>query len=401
MNLGNNKSLFGNLMTSTQGAFKNSGSNLPCAPASVTSGSAKKTWGGAFSSWGDFNAVQLVFANHTATPSLIDNHSVAVGTTAYPGGVFNIAAPSGGWGAAQGPITAPAGTSKQPGLVLGPKINIHSLDRAAGELDGGKYPLLFFRNFTDIGNTTAAYGDLGANFPTTYDPENEGFSLLVAAPIFGSDNVTTPAGWSTSTRETTPGIVTFGVVFHYDQKFTSVIGIGDSVMDGSPNRSPFMFKATARVRASGKKVSYTNGGISGSTMVQINAHGKDMINIFAPDIIFLASYTINSPVATQADWDAQWALTIDLAQTQLGLGRKVVLLTPIPNNSITTGQNVFRNKQRNRVINSGLPFVDVESLSDLNGKWLNPLHTVEGTHPTPAGNNAIANLVQPVLDSLV
>lgn len=402
MNLGNNKSLFTHAQpASALGSIRGSGSNLPASTNSVNSGGSKKTWGAAYSAWGDFNAVQLVFANHTATPSLINNHCVAVGTTAYPGGVFNISAPSGGWGTPQGPVTAPVGTSKQPGLILGPKITIHSLPRADGELDGGKYPLLFIRNFTDIGNATTAYGDLGANFPTIYDPDNEGFSVLTASPSFGADNVTTPSGWLTSTRETTPGILTYGVVFSYDQKLSSVIGIGDSVIDGSPNRTSFTFKACARLRKNGKKISFTNGGISGSTMAQINAHGKDMLTAFSPEVIVLASYTINSPIATQTDWDNQWALAIDLAQTQLALGKKVILLTPLPIDSMTTTQNGFRNIQRNRVINSGIPYVDVESLANSVGKWANPAFTIDGTHPTSAGNNAISDLLQPILETQV
>lgn len=402
MNLGNNKSLFSHAQPAPAlGAIRGAGSNLPCATNSVNGGTQKKTWGAAYSAWGDFNAAQLVYVNHTTTPSLINNHCVGVGTTAYPGGVFNIAAPSGGWSAPQGPVTAPVGTDKQPGLILGPKITIHSLPRAAGELDGGKYPLLFIRNFTDVGNATTAYGDLGNNFPTIYDPDNEGFSVLTASPAYGTDNVTTPNGWTTSTRETIPGILTYGVIFSYDQKMSSVIGIGDSVIDGTPNRTSFTFKACARLRNAGKKVSFSNGGISGSSMPQINAHGKDMINLFAPDVIVLASYTINSVINTQTDWDNQWALVLDLAQTQLALGRKVVLLTPLPINSLSPAQNVFRLIQRNRVINSGIPFVDVESLANSVGRWANPALTVDGTHPTALGNNVISDMLQPVLETLV
>ena len=78
------------------GSMRAGGTGLPTATNSVSSGAGIKGFAGAISAWGPFHAVQLIFGNHTATPAVIDNSCVATSSTAYPGGVFNIAAPSSG-----------------------------------------------------------------------------------------------------------------------------------------------------------------------------------------------------------------------------------------------------------------------------------------------------------------
>ena len=402
-------------------SMRGGGTGLPAATNSVSSGATIKTFQGAISAWGAFHAVQLIFANHTQTPAVIDNSCVATSSTAYPGGTFNIAVPSSGWGAPLGAVTVPIATGtdaaaqrKRPGLALSPKAPARSVPRGAGELDGGKYELLFWRNVRLANNNTFTFGDLGANFAATWDSMNEGFSVLTADPVYGTDAVTTPGSVVTSTRETgAAGVAIVGAVFHYDQKMTCVGGPGDSVFVGAPSSSgvmgaPYLFKATARIRASGKMVSYFNAGVSGSSMQIINGHGRDLVDLNLLDLLVLHSHTINGAVAGQplgnaADWDAQWDYMLDLAQYHLDkkAGNQVLILTPLPNDSFTPSQNALRLKQRDRVRASGLPFVDVESLADSLGHWANPSHANDGTHPAQAGHEAIAALVRPTLDMLV
>ncbi|OFJ47854.1 hypothetical protein BA896_001405 [Janthinobacterium lividum] len=403
------------------GAMRAGGTGLPAATNSVASGTTTKTFAGAISAWGPFHAVQLIFGNHTATPAVIDNSCVATSSTAYPGGVFNIAAPSSGWSAGTGAVVAPAAIGadaaamrKRPGLILSPKLPARSLTRAAGELDGGKYELLFWRNVRLGNNNTFTYGDLGAGFSAAWDAANEGFSILTADPTFGVDTVANPGSVVTSTRETgAPGVAIVGVLFHYDKKMTTIGGPGDSIFVGSPNSSgaigmPYIFKATARVRAAGKMVSYFNGAISGSSMQAINLHGRDIVDLNMLDIMVVHSHTINGMTPTQlsgnaADWDGQWYFMMDLIQYHLDKksGNQVLILTPLPNDSFTPSQNALRLKQRDRVINSGLPYVDVESLADSLGHWVNPAHVLDGTHPSPLGHEALCEKVKPVLLTMV
>ncbi len=403
------------------GSMRAGGTGLPATTNSVSSGATIKSFAGAISAWGPFHAVQLIFGNHTATPAVIDNSCVATSSTAYPGGVFNIAAPSSGWGAGTGAVVVPvaigadvAAMRKRPGLALSPKLPARSLTRAVGELDGGKYELLFWRNVRLANNNTFTYGDLGAGFPAAWDAVNEGFSILTADPTYGTDIVANPGSVVTSTRETgVPGVAIVGVLFHYDKKMTAIGGPGDSVFLGAASSSgvggvPYLFKAAARIRAFGKMVSYFNAAISGSSMQVINAHGRDIVDLNLLDIMVLHSHTINGAVAGQAmgnatDWDSQWFYMMDLAQYHLDKkpGNQVLILTPLPNNSFTPSQNSLRLKQRERVMGSGLPFVDVESLADSLGHWLNPAHVIDDTHPTPLGHEALCERVKPVLLTMV
>lgn len=391
-------------LSAVKGNISAGGGYLPSGPDGNGSGSANKTWGAVISGWGAFNAVQLIFANISATASVVNNTVVGVGTSIYPGGVNNIAAPSSGWRAPIGSVTVPAGSAKRPGMFITPKIQVRSVPRAAGELDGGLYPLLYVRNYTATGNTTDSYGSLPAGWAAKWRAANEGFTLQTAQS-YGIDNVSDTSGWTSAAGEDAPAFCFFGAIFHYDQKFTTVCSVGDSIWagngDGATGISPFGFRATSHIRRSGKLVSWQAGGIGGSTMPDIAAHGKAIISQIAPDILILASYTINSAVSTQADWDDQWYNALDLAQAQMAAGRQVLMLTPLPNDSFSAAQNGYRINQRQRVISSGLPFVDVESLCGLNGRFLNPAHVTDGTHPTQAGHAAIGMLVRPVLNSLI
>ncbi len=293
-------------------------------------------------------------------------------------------------------------------MALTAKIPLRSIPRAAGELDGGKYELLIGRQVSLVGNATFTYGDLGAAFPTYWDPINEGISILTADPVFGSNIVVTPSNVVASgPRETLATLALIGAVFYYDKKMTTVGGVGDSVMAGLQTAAQKIgashaFKATARIRAAGKMVAYHQGAISGSTMAQINAHGKDLVDLKIIDIMLLHSHTINSAGTTTADWDSQWYDMMDLAQYHLinRTGNQVLILTPLPNDSFTAGQNTQRLIQRTRVMSCGLPYVDVESLAGTNGHWANATYAGDGTHPSNAGYNAVAALVQPALNAL-
>lgn len=358
----------------------------------------------AISAWGEYNAVQLVYLNKSASACAVDNFSVAAGSTIYPSGTNNLALPSGGWGAAQGSVTIPAGSQYRPGMFITPKIPLRSIPRAAGELDNGKYPLLFYRGFIATGNTTESYVTFTSGFTNKWNTVNEGFSLQTGV-AYGADYVATPGSWVTATNADLPAMGLFGVIFSYDRKYTTVCSVGDSIWagngDGFTNVCPFGFKATARIRAKGKYCSWQAGGISGSPMTQINLHGKDIISGISPDILILPSYTINSPVATQTDWDNQWYYVMDLVQTQLALKKQVLLLTPLPNSSFNATQNGYRLKQRQRVIDSQLPYVDVESMCTSIGGWADATLTADGTHPLAAGHEVLAALVQPVLDTMI
>ena len=398
------------------GNIRGAGSNCAATTDSVVGGGSIKCWGGAISAWDDFHAVQLMYFNHTTVPATVDNTIVGSIASAWPGGTFNIAAvPPGGWSAQSGAVVVPAATGgdptargHMPGFALGPKLAVRSVARAAGEADGGKYPLLVFRNVTLAGNATPCYFAHAAGFPAAYDPVNEGFSILTAAPVFGADCVATPGNWVASTREDAPAMLTFGAVFYYDKKVKSICGLGDSTMgglgDGSSQRSPYLFKAAARIKASGKRVSYANQGINGSKMAETNTRGKALISAVGCDILVLHTYTVNdlASLSLASTWDAQWYNVMDLAQAQLAAGKQVLLITPLPLDSLNSTQNALRLIQLRRTLDAGLPCANMESLADpVTGHWADSGSTADGTHPLAATHERMAAIVQPILDSMI
>lgn len=372
---------------------------------------ANSTWCHAISAWGPFSRVKLVFGNASASSETVDLFSVAPSSSIYPSGINNIAQPQGGgvFGAVQSAFAVAAGTSARvPSYIPSAWLDCRSVARAAGELDNGIYELLLARVYFQTGNTNSQYMSLNAAMGGSgWDSVNEGFTLQFGRAPTG-DKVTTPGSLTSLTREATnPIVMVHGAIFDYDQKMYSILTPGDSIWDGAldgvTNRCPFTFKAIARVRRTGKMVSYINGGIASSTAAEINTRGKALIDVYAPDLIIIASYTINSATATQADWDAQWLLFKDLAKYQLSKGKQVLFVTPLPNNSFTSTINGYRLIQRQRVISSGFPYVDIEAatvdIADGRGRWLAGL-TFDGTHPNPAGHEAIASPTQVSVNAL-
>lgn len=380
-----------------------------------TNGAALAMYQAAFGAWDDFTSARLLFLNHQAADATINNHIVGVGTTAYPSGTFNIATAT--WGAPAGAVTVPAATGstaaereRQPGLILGPDLPAISLARADGEGDGGTNPLLFTRVLFNSGNAAGPLGDVGASYPTNYDPGNLGITgVLTAAPVAVDYVTTNQNGLAASgVRATTPVFSAFGAVFTYAHPVTSIMALGDSTMigmggDALSQGKPWSFLATARLRQLGKRVAYNNAGITGSTMPHINVRGKSVFNSTKPDIVLLHTYTTNAVAAlsTQAEWDAQWQLVQDLVRTVQAAGKQPVLVTPLPFNTFTSATNLLRLKQLQRVMDSGLPYVNVEFLAAADGKFLYASDTSDGTHLTHACNMKIADAAVPVLASLI
>lgn len=376
---------------------------LPAYPDGNGAGSENRTFSAVISAWGEFNGYQLIYANLSPVACRVNNVRVGVGATIYPNGVNNIAAPS-TWYPPTGEEIIPAGADHRPCFYVAPRRQARAVLRAAGEIDGGLYPLLFVRHYIAPGNTNESYSVLPAGWAAKWSKSNEGHTLQTAS-AYGGDYVTDASSWNAAVGEDSPALVFVGAIFHYDRPFTTVCGVGDSVgagnLDGGTGICPFGFIATARIRRAGKFVSWHSAGVGGASMPDIAANGLEIVRLIAPGILLLASYTINSPVDTQAAWDAQWSYLMELVQAQLAANRQVLLVTPLPNNSLSATQNGYRKQQRQRVLNSDLPFVDAESLSDANGHWLNPGHAVDDTHMSVLGHQAMAALTQPRLDLMI
>ena len=360
-------------------------------------GTQNRTWQCITDAWGAFNAVQPVFINPTASTATVENCTIAASANST-----NAIVPTGAWSAATGALTVPAGSAANPGYLVAPKIPLKSIPRD----DGGSFPLLYCRTFFQTGNTTYAFGSGGSSFAAAnWGPRSEGHTLI-GANVAG-DAVTTPGSWTSGSFDANPIFVPAGFIFTYDQAMTSVAAIGDSIMAGdfgtTTSGAPYAFKAVTRLSAAGMNVSWINCGFSGQTMVNINARGRAVIDNFAPDIVIIPAYTINSAVSTQSDWDSQWYYAMDLAQYQLKKGRRVLFVTPYPNNGLSAVTDGYRQTQRQRVINSGIPYADIEGVASDGGypaKWQSGLN-FDATHPNDLGHNALAPVVRAALLQII
>lgn len=377
-------------------------SNMPALTTGNGNGQ-NNTYSQVFSSWGSFNAVKLVFYNNSGSIVTVDNTTVSAGATIYPGGVNDISNSTGNWQTPLGSISVPAGSTKQFGIYTTPWIPLQSIPRAAGELDGGKYPLLFTRHFVQTGNTTSPYTFI----PTTYvspwtqmynASNNLGLSLQTAVTYGGNGvttigNVTAPLPCVTGNPLT---CVSVGAIFAYDALHTTICAVSDSTgagnADGATTILSSTIQAAAALASNGKNINFINASVSGATMANIAANAATVIANFAPDLLVLHSWTVNSPYTTQAQWDAQWNLIMAQAMAQIQAGGQVLMHTPWPNSGITTGEYVFQQVIRQRVINSGLPYVDMNVFNNGSGGWANPAYTVDGTHCTPLGYTAVSQV---------
>ncbi len=357
-----------------------------------------------------FNSFKFLYANYSTTvPALIDNAIGATSSTAYPGGVFNIALPESGWSATTGSTPGPvAFSTKCPAVFASPDILKASIPRAAGELDGGTGELVFGRVVQLAANVAFPFSTLGSGFPAYWDPINQGVSVLVGDPYF-FDAVATPTTPSAlvSTRANSPAIPIIGVIPNYDKKVTTFGEVFDSIGAGLSSAGDRMraapsFLAVACIRNAGKLVAFQQSSISGATMPDIVQHVKDLSTAGYFNVLIISPYTSNSPMATQADWDLQWyqmmtAVRFHLAQNSQNA---VVLKTPLPMNSFNVAQNGYRVKCLARVRAAGYPYVDLESLADSLGHWAVAGDTSDGTHETAQGREKVAILSQPVFDSV-
>lgn len=355
-----------------------------------------------------FNSFKFLYANFSTTvPALIDNACGGTSSTAYPGGVFNIALPESNWTAPTGSTAGPvAFSTKCPAVFASPEMIKTSIPRAAGELDGGTGELVFGRVVQLAANVAFPFSTLGAGFPAYWDAINQGVSVLVGNPYFG-DAVTSPASFTTSVRADSPAIPIIGIIPNYDKKVTTFGEVFDSIGAGLASAGDRMraapsFMAVARIRNAGKFVAFQQSSISGATMPDIVQHVKDLSTAGYFNVLIISPYTSNSAIDTQAAWDTQWyqmmtAIRFHLAQNSQNT---VVLKTPLPMNSLTVAQNGYRVKCLARVRAAGYPYVDLESLADSLGHWAVAGDTSDGTHETAQGREKVAVLSQPVFDSV-
>lgn len=376
--------------------------------------SQNDTYGHVICAAGSFNGVKLVFNNTSGSVATVDNTIIGVGSTIYPGGVNNINNPDGGWGTALGSIAIPAGSTKEPSQYITPLIPIKSVARASGDADGGLYPLLFVRNFIATANTNSSYATLPSPWTTLYGSSNNlGFSMQFNVN-YGVNSVATPSNWTSGGGTNAPVLMFGGAIFQYDQLFTSVCGIGDSIMagndDGATTIMAYGFIACASILAAGKNVSWFSGGCSGATIQQIAYNANTLVTNVNADIYLVPCYTINSDITTQSAWDIQWEYAMQIVEIIEGLGKRVILMSPFPNSGFTPTQNGYRLNQLARwqaYVNSGGNGCSVEVLAQQvgqanPGQWANPAYTNGGTHPSVAGNLYIGQqLLQPVLQQMV
>jgi hypothetical protein len=332
--------------------------------------------------------VELGFSNPTGSSITFDQ--IAVAATADPTSSFITPNGGGAW-TVKGALTVTAtGSASAPGFGTTGFIPLQSIDRT----DGGKYPAWMWRVYTSGG--IPSYSNYGSDFAAHWDDENSTWPLK-CANNFGGDYTST--NQSTFTSTTRIGIIVPTMWRpYYDTPGIMVLGIGDSIAGGDyaesgvPLRQSYLYRAVRLLQDRGLNITHVNCGQSGNTTTQFAARALLAIDFYRPDIVVLPVWTPNdSPLAVQADFDAEWYRIMQIADYALASGAQVMLVTPTPYTYNTT-LDALRLRQRDRALASGFTCLDLEPITSdraTPARWLTG-YSADGTHPLKIANIAIS-----------
>lgn len=354
-----------------------------------TGGTASQNWHTTTVASRPFVGVEVVYSNPTGASVTYD--ATAVAASSSLASAASKSTPDQPWTASGPVVIDTVGTNILPALKGTGIIPCRSVPRT----DGGKYPLIHVRTYTAA--VLAGYFNLTnlANNWETYNPD-----WPFQAFVQGASNWTA-SNWAFFTSLTRIGItVPAALRFIYDtQGYTclgngdSIIG-GDSVVDGSPQRMSYGFRAARILQDQGLSFDFINGGISGNTWAQYAPRAKVMMDFYKPDSCLIPSFTPNDPIASQADAETQWRNAMDLVVYAQNAGIVPIVITPAPNNAFSLTTDPYRLSLRDRAKASKLWVLDVE------GAWgdgASPTRWKAGmndagnsTHPGGPGNQVIA-----------
>ena len=373
-----------------------------------------------------FDAVRIIFGE---TSSTISDY-VAKAKVSVMANTSDLNNNSGTWvdvttnGQTAWPLAlAQVATANRVTYTVSDEIKISSVARD----DGGAFPLIVIRafyaansNFPVIGNGS---NDAYANWATKSD------GRIWAMRYVAGDQVATTNTWNGTSGDTTnrDQCPIVGFIYLARGKVISVMGVGDSIVDGfgaTYKGENYIMKATSALSSqTGVAVEYANCGWSGQSSAGKYGFMERACDILEseirPDILMFECGSLNDTTGGNAVTTAirnQWRAdsqrvmrkcdevgTIGVGLTVMPCAYSVHPLGATPNN--TDNLRIAHNTDLLAWAATGVEIVDVATVVngsvEANGQMeMNGSYTADLVHPNDAGNTAVAAVIQPVIQRL-
>lgn len=370
-------------------------------PASfIAAGTANQNWHLTTVAARAFNGIEVIYANVGATVTTYDHTAVAAASSIATPALK--VTPDQPWNVAPGAVVlGTTGTVPLP-LYLGTGV---IPCRSVPPMDGGRFPYAHVRVHT-VG-AVPAYANI-SNMAAAWDAGNTDWPYQCFVQGGGDYTSVSQASFTSTTR--TNIAIPAAIRFHYDSPGITGLAVGDSIMggdsvvDGSPGRASYAFRAVRLMQDEGYPFDLVNTAISGNTWAQYSPRAKAFMDMIKPDFVLIPSFTPNDPFTTQAQADTQWRNCMELVSYALALDIIPIISTPAPNNGTSANSDAFRLSIRARALASGFAVLDLEPIwSDraTPARWAAGMNDAgNSTHPGAAGNAAAGAALAAVLKSI-
>lgn len=325
-------------------------------------------------------------------------------------------------GASSGDLAA--ATAYAPTVLSSDWIELPSVARVAGETS--TRPLLMVRVFHD----GAANGAWNACGGFTADTDADKTAWENAGPRASGGNAHPSPWWREyqfNTITTTDGVTTpatnvpsatlqgagmwVAVEFGYRNRAISVMGVGDSLTEGTISYGSFGswgLRGCMLASSPSRPVSFFNAGISGQTSNTYVTAAETAVPIMKPTHVVYELMSPNDQAAVGALTAIEAGVHMARLQRMVRLckanGARLVVVGPFPNNAYTVGSDAFRLQVRAAAAaaaaaGSAFDYLDVEAVL---GDGATPARYKNGfaydnTHPNNAAMDALATMLSTYL----
>lgn len=358
-------------------------------------------------------AVQIEYCNNTAVSYTVDK------TTITPSDTFAVVSPfdpTGGvtpvnvlFGGAAAAVVQ-AGT---PGSVIGSVLSdwtaITPLDRVDVP---NAFSLEHIRSYiANAGATLYPYETIDQY--TSY-PGNVARGRVWKNGFIVGDKIATPTGFTNNSGV----MLTMNVRYKEVARCITLASIGDSITYGNLGGSgsgpgaqlnTWVDKCLDSINPTalsyGTQFSHINCGIASTSFTQFIGRVQDVLTKHNPSVMLVPIFTPNFPPTTQALMDAQNNLLLEAIAKIQANGTIPILWTGIPQNIMTASVDALRIANNNfwRGIAAAGGYVLADFDAAVTGGMVSGVtqykspHSIDGTHPSALGQDAMAAVLRSIL----
>ena len=191
-----------------------------------------------------------------------------------------------------------------------------------------------------------------------------------------------------------------GIEFYQGIKTRRVSMFGDSLFSGvqAGYLAGWHIRAQNLFKAAGRSVTFANYAKGGQTLAASYATAKNVMTAAVPKVAVFYAFSPNSGAGSQAALDAQWAACLDMIRWCKERNITPVVCTSGPVSTYSGASKLLlqAHNARTRASLAGVcQVLDFERVlqDPADPLSLLPAYTIEGTHYTDAGYQALANYV--------